>query len=618
MISDKQAATAELKTQAASFPTSPGVYVFRDSHKTVIYVGKARNLKARASSYFSGQKDIKTRFLVEKAADIEAILTSNEYEALVLENNLIKQHNPRYNIDLKDGKSYPVICISNDPFPRVFRTRRIIRDGSEYFGPYPNIKAVDIYIDLVHKLFSLRRCKKLKKREHPCLYYHIGQCSAPCIGNISREEYAESIKKIRRLLVGRNTVFRKELEKQMKAASAELAFERAAELRDALISLESLESGPAVMDFKEEARDYIDYMASGRHIVFAVIQMRGGQIISRDLYMNEYPGDSGEALQEFLLQYYSETGRERPDHIFMPEAADPLISRFFVETPGRSPKISIPEGKRDMAVLAMVRQNADAELKRIIKNEGDLPALEKLQRVLSLPVLPWRIEGFDIAQLHGKHAVASLISFTGGRPERSGYRHYGIRSTEGAVDDYKSIAEAIGRRYQRLLNEEKSLPDLILVDGGKGQVSAAFHVLKALDLHEKISLVGLSKKHEQIWRPHRAEPVQLPEGDPALRVLQYVRNETHRFATSRNQLLRSKDLTLSTLKSIPGLGPAKSGKLLTTCKSLQGIYERSTAEIMKIAGIGEEAAETVREFLGRTLSSRETGKDLREGRQKPL
>ena len=604
----------KLKNKVRQFPSSPGVYVMRDSKGKIIYVGKAKNLKARTSSYFTGEKDIKTRFLLEKAADIEAILTGTEYEALVLENNLIKRNAPRYNINLKDGKTYPVIRITREDFPRIFRTRRIIRDGSDYFGPYPNVKAVDVYIELIQKLYPLRRCKVLRKRDKPCLYYHIGRCSAPCVGNISREDYGKTIRKIKAMLSGRTVGFKKELEKQMHEAAGKLEFERAADLRDAIKSLEVLEVEPAVMDFRDAARDYIDYVASGRHVVFAVMQMRGGQISGRELYMNEYAGTPAEALPEFLLQYYAETGRERPVRLFLPEHPGEDLERFFSENEAAVPKITIPSEKKDMAILAMVKQNAASELDRLVKKDGDRPALELLKQVLSLPAVPRRIEGFDIAQLQGKHTVASLISFIDGRPDRSAYRHYKIMSTGGEVDDYKAIAEAVARRYQRLLNEKKPLPDLILVDGGKGQVSAARKVLDALNLGEKISLAGLAKKDEEIWMSGVSEPFRLPEGDPGLRILQQVRDETHRFATTHNQKLRAADLNLSTLEGVPGIGPSRSKKLLTSYKSLEGIYDRSSAEIAKTAGVGIEVAETLRVFLARALDSREIGKEAREGK----
>jgi excinuclease ABC subunit C len=473
---------------------------------------------------------------------------------------------------------------------------------------------VDVYIELIRKLYPHRRCKVLKNREKPCLYHHIGRCPAPCVGLIGEEEYGKIVRKVKTMLSGRNVGFRKELEKQMRDAASELAFERAADLRDALTSLEVLDAEPSVMDFREEARDYIDYVASGQYVVFAVMQMRGGQVTGRELYINEYAGTPGEALPEFLIQYYSETGRERPGRLFLPEHPGELLERFFAENEGREPKILIPVDKKDLAVQAMVRQNAGAELDRLIRKEGDRPALEELKQVLSLPRVPRRIEGFDIAQLHGKHTVASLISFIDGRPDRAGYRHYKIRSTAGEVDDYKAISEAVARRYQRLLNEEKPLPDLILVDGGKGQVSSAWKVLEALDLSRQISLVGLAKRDEELWKPGASEAIRLPEGDPGLRVLQHVRDETHRFATSHNQKLRSKDLTLSTLEGVPGIGPSKSARLLTTYKSLEGIYDRDTEEIARTAGVGLEVAETVKEFLGRALESREIGKDAREGK----
>jgi excinuclease ABC subunit C len=475
----------ELKEKVKQFPSSPGVYVMRDKNGRVIYVGKAKNLKSRASSYFTGDKDIKTRFLVERAADIESILTATEYEALVLENNLIKRHSPKYNINLKDGKSYPVIRITAEEFPRVFRTRRIIRDGSVYFGPYPNVKAVDLYIDLIHKLYPLRRCKVLRNRENPCLYHHIGRCPAPCVGKVDKEEYGKIIRKVRSMLSGKTVGFRKELEKQMRSAAAGLEFERAAELRDALSSLDVLDTEPSVMDFQDEARDYVDYTASGRYIVFAVIQMRGGKVTGREIFTNEYAGSPGDALPEFLVQYYSESGRDRPARLLVPDHPGALVERFFAENKGITPRMEIAENKRDLAVQAMVKQNAGDELDRLIREEGDRPALDELKRVLGLPRIPRRIEGFDIAQLQGRHTVASLISFLDGRPDRAGYRHYKIRSTAGEVDDYKSISEAVARRYQRLMNEEKPLPDLILVDGGKGQVSSARKILEALGLEDK-------------------------------------------------------------------------------------------------------------------------------------
>lgn len=612
-MTDKTDHLAELKLKIREFPRSSGVYVMRNARGSVIYVGKAKNLRARVGSYFAGEKDVKTAFLIDRVRDIEVILTANEYEALVLENNLIKKHRPRFNINLKDGKSYPVIRITDETFPRVFRTRTIVRDGSTYFGPYPDVKAVDLYIELIRKLFPLRRCRTLKNREAPCLYHHIGRCPAPCVGKITEDEYGKTVRKVRSLLSGRTAGLRKELEREMQAASAALAFEKAAELRDGLAALDVLDAEPTVMDFREESRDYVGRAISGRLVVFAVMQMRGGKILGREIYVNEYAGDPAEALPEFLALYYAETGRETPDRLYLYEDPGALVREFFRHRPGgREPAVAVPKSKRDRAVLAMVAQNAEAELDRRIRDEGDIPALEELKRVLSLPKTPKRIEGFDISQLGGRHTVASLISFLDGRPDRAGYRHYRIRSTAGGVDDYKAIAEVVGRRYQRVKNEGLPRPDLILVDGGKGQVSAARSVLKLLDMADEIPLVGLAKKEEELWLPDSDSPVRLPEGDPGLRILQQVRDETHRFATGYNKRLREKGLTLSTLEGVPGIGAKRSRKLLTTFGSLEHIYEKSAEDIAATAGVGLEVAETVKDFLAKALESREVGRAARE------
>lgn len=596
----------ELKGKAQQLPEQPGVYMMRDKEGTVVYIGKAKSLRARVSSYFTGEKDVKTRFLIERIADFDVIFTTTEFEALVLESSLIKKHLPKYNISLKDGKSYPVIRITLERFPRVFRTRRIVRDGSTYFGPYPDAGAVDIYINLIYKLYQLRRCKVLRKRDKPCLYHHIGCCSAPCVNRISEEEYGKTIRKIKTMLSGKTLGFKKELEKQMREAAVQLAFERAGELRDALKSLEFLEAEQNIVDFKVEAKDYIDYAASGRYVVFAVMKMRGGQIVDRELYVNEYGGLAAEALPEFLIQYYAQVGREFPSRIYLPECPNGFVDDFLAENSDVAPRLSIPTKKKDIVIQEMTRQNAGAELDSLVYKKGDRPALEMLRQVLSLPRIPRRIEGFDVAQLGGRHTVASMISFVDGRPERESYRHYKILSTDGEVNDFKAMAEVVARRCQRLLNEEKSLPDLILVDGGRGQVSAAWGVLEALNLSDKISLVGLAKKNEELWQPGSSEAVKLPEGDPGLRVLQYVRNEAHRFATSRNQRLRAKDVKLTTLEGVPGIGPARSAKLLGEYKSLEGIYDRTLNEIAKTAGVGMEVAETLRNFLGCTLESKKS------------
>ena len=597
---------SRLVNQIKDFPLSPGVYLMKDDHKQIIYIGKAVRLRDRVRSYFSGSKDIKTRTLVKRIHNIDYIVTASEYEALLLENNLIKKWNPRFNINLKDGKSYPVIRITNEEYPRIFRTRTVVEDGSRYFGPYPDVKVLDDTMDLVNRMFSLRRCKNLKKRESPCLYYHMDKCGGPCCGLISREDYRRNIQKVKNLLSGKTVGLEKDLLREMKEASEALNFETAAEIRDNLLSLRKLQIEQKVEDFQQESRDYIGVDAAGDYYAFAVIQMRSGKLLGKETFRNEYYGSESEAMQEFLVRYYSSPDRDFPERVFIALRDRALIQEYLRnEIPGAEQlQLELPELKRDEAVLNMAVENARMDLARKLQDLGNKPALEDLKELLGLKKLPRRIEGFDIAQLDGHFTVASLISFKDGNPDRKNYRHYNIRSLQGEIDDYKAISEAVARRYTRIMNEGKEKPDLILIDGGKGQVNAAWNILQAL--HLNIPLAGLAKKEELIFLPGEKDPIDLPEGDRALRILQHVRDETHRFATGHNKKLRKKTLSLSSLENIPGIGPKRSRKLLTGFGSMEKLYEARIEEIARIAVINLEAAETVKQYLNRKEKAEES------------
>ena len=595
-----------LLRQIKEFPLNPGVYLMKDEHKKIIYIGKAIKLQNRVRSYFTGSKDIKTRTLVSKIHHIEHIVTASEYEALLLENNLIKKWNPRYNINLKDGKSYPVIRITNEEYPRIFRTRSIIEDGSRYYGPYPDIKVLDETMALINKMFPLRRCRRMKKRESPCLYYHMGKCSGPCCGLISKEDYRKSINRARNLLSGKTAGLEKELMKDIKAASEALEFEKAAEIRDIMLSIQKLQTEQKVEDFLQESRDYIGVDAAGNFYAFAVIQMRSGKLLGKETFRNEYYGSETEAIQEFLIRYYSSPDRDFPERVFVSLKDRTLIQEYLrneVEGADKT-NLELPESKRDQAVLNMAVENARMDLARKLQDMGNKPALEDLKNLLGLKNIPRRIEGFDIAQLDGHFTVASLISFKDGNPDRRNYRHFNIRSLKGDIDDYKAISEAVARRYTRLKNEGKVLPDLILIDGGKGQVNAAWSVIQALGL--SVPLAGLAKRDELIFLPGEKEPIDLPEGDRALRILQHVRDETHRFATGHNQKLRKKTLSLSSLENIPGIGPGRSKKLLTGFGSMENLYEAAAEDIARAAGINLEAAEIVKMYLNRKEKAEES------------
>ena len=636
-----------LHKYALSEPKTSGVYLWRDEKDIVIYVGKAKSLKNRLSSYFASKRDIKTRILVSRARRIEYIQTDNEYEALLLENNLIKKYKPRYNINLKDGKTYPVLKITNERYPRLYRTRRIQNDGARYFGPFPNVPAVDDFLSLIKRTYTLRQCKRLKKRE-PCLYFHIGRCSAPCADKISESDYRKDVDEIALLLEGDLKKPLAELTEKMKAAAAAREFEKAARIRDGMQAVRALRGQNSVEDMDPEARDYIGWAAEGALITFTVFTMRGGKVVGRDLYRTESLKDEAEVLPEFLIAYYTDP-KQIPPHIFVCAGQEyELAEQWFADRLGVNVTITaiqlekqkhisealpavaaentpvytadttdetdttpasdsvarrnVPEQstadrlppsvlRRHKAALAMAQFNAKEDAARRIKELGDFPALEELQKILSLDRPPHRIEGFDIAHLHGKYTVASLISFKDGNPDKKNYRIFRLRTTDGIIDDYASMREAVARRYTRLLNEAAELPDLIMIDGGIGQVNAAKAVLDALELD--IPLVGLAEKNEELYRPHINKPIVLPRRSAALRVLQRVRDETHRFANTRNNRLRSKEELHLQFEQLPHIGEKRAARLLRSFSSIEKLAAASVEAAAAAARITQAQAEEV-------------------------
>jgi excinuclease ABC subunit C len=610
--------TARFRALARSAPESPGVYIMRSSEGEIIYVGKAKVLRNRLSSYFSGRKDIKTRHLVSRIESIEWILAASEYEALLLENTLIKQHAPKYNINLKDGKSYPSVRVTNEDFPRVFRTRRIIHDGSRYFGPFPSAETVDTYLDLVKRIFPLRRCATMRKRETPCMYYHIGRCAGPCAGKITKEAYAERVEEIEKLLSGGTDELLSELRAKMAAASAGMFFEDAARIRDSIAAIELFAGRSSAVDFDPEARDYVAWAADGDLVCYVVFRMRDGKLSGRDLLRGKLYATEGEALQGFLMSYYG-SDLLPPPKVFVqalpPASPDlgegtgafdfaslELVAQYFERELGAKTEFLLPGEKRHEAAMNLATQNAAEDLAKRRREIGDIPALEELRKELGLSSLPTRIEGFDIAQLSGKHTVASLISFRNGVPDKKNYRYFKIRSLGGAIDDFGAVREAVARRYTRLVNEGLDLPDLVLIDGGAGQVSAAKEILEALGVDS--DLAGLAKQNEEIYLPGRSDPVVLPKDSPALRVLVAVRDETHRFATGLNQKLRASELKFGVLEDIEGVGPARAKRLMREFGSLEMVAAASIEGLAKVGGMGEEVARRVKEALNQKSAAR--------------
>ncbi len=605
--------TREILHQTAlNAPNSSGVYLWRNQEGTVIYVGKAKNLKNRLSSYFSGQKDIKTRMLIARAVSIEYITTTNEYEAFLLENNLIKKYSPRYNINLKDGKSYPSLKITKEDFPKIVKTRRVVKDGSLYFGPFPDAYALDVFIKTLYKLYPVRRCKTMRKGT-ACMYYHIGQCKAPCIDKIDKKSYNQFIDEIRKLLENKGEQTKKKIEREMKEAAKNLDFEKAARLRDGLKALTVLQNQNVVETFDSADRDYCAFDREGEMVSVSLLSVRLGKLSAHEIFRTTSLSDDDSILGEFLCAYYDKKEKVPPSIFLLDSAKDSIdnLKQWFIENYGFCPSLSLisvsvdddgakPYVHRTNAALTLERhrasvrmalQNAREDIIRRSRKKCDKSAMEELQRVLSLSTLPRRIEGFDIAHIGGKFPVASLISFLDGNPDKKNYRELRLKTTDGLIDDFASMKEAVSRRYTRLLNEKKELPDLLLIDGGIGQVNAVDAVLSSLEL--SIPIAGLAKRDEEIWLPHAHSPICLPKHSDALRLLQRVRDETHRFATSRNQELRTKENTVSPFLQILHVGEKRAKLLMKSFSTLEDLAKAEEAQIAQVLHVRADVASEI-------------------------
>ena len=611
---------ADLPRLARDLPRAPGVYLLKDRKGAVLYVGKSKNLRARVATYFqSGAgtgRDIKTEVMASKVADFEVIVTRNEFEALLLENTLIKDRKPRYNINLKDGKSYPVIRLTNEQFPKAFRTRTMVLDGSEYFGPFPKVNQIDIYLALIDKLFPLRkRGTVFKEREQPCLNFHIGRCAAPCVGNIDPEEYQQRVAAVRKLLTGKSADLLRELRARMEREAVALRFEKAAALRDQIRAIsEVTDSDQNVVDFSREARDYVGCHRDGDHYTVALFQFRHGQLLGKERFRLLDSAPPEEVMPSFLLQFYAGV-QTRPRTVFvrLPPAAaqvlqnalDQALSAPAEAAPhGRRParlEVRVPQRGKHVRFLRMAEHNALVEWesgeKKRAGRDARFQVLDELRDALQLDAVPRRIEAFDISHLEGSDAVASLVVFVDGRPEKQSYRHFRLRSLDGKVDDYAAMREVVARRYTRAVNDNRALPDLVLVDGGKGQVNAATKVLRALELGS-VPVAGLAKRNEQVFVPGRSTPVALPDGSAALRLLQAARDESHRFANSFNRRLRGKRMSMSMLEAVHGIGRVRSRRLLEAFGSVSAMLAAPPETIAARAGVTRETAATLLAHLG--------------------
>ncbi len=587
-------------------PDKPGVYIMKNAEGRIIYVGKAIVLKNRVRQYFQSGKNHspKVRAMVSHIADFEIIMTASEVEALILECNLIKKHRPRYNISLKDDKSYPYIKVTvQEDFPRVFITRRILKDGARYFGPYTNATAVHESLKLLRRLFPLRTCKHLQER--PCLEYHIKRCLAPCAGKVEKGDYDAMIRAVLLFLEGRTEDVEKELQLRMEQAAESFDFEIAARLRDQLLAVRKIaEKQNIVTGFGDQ--DAIGLARSEIGVVVQVFMIRGGKMIGREHFLLQGSEDEsdGQVLAAFLQQYYHRATfipREILLPLAIPQTEQELLEKWLSAKKQKAKvQLILPQRGTKKDIVDMAASNAEKylhdEAARIKQaNDQTLGAVEELGRYLGLPKPPDRMECFDISHNQGSETVASMVVFEGGLPKKSDYRRFKIQSTEGKPDDFLSMREVTTRRYVDLPEEE--LPDLIIIDGGKGQLSSALEIIRNVAGHMQVPVVGLAKQFELVFTEGNPEPVVLPRHSQALYLIQRIRDEAHRFAITYHRKLRGKRNLVSVLDHIVGIGPKRRQALWSHFGSINKIKAATVEELAMAPGMNKPAAEAVYNFF---------------------
>jgi len=598
-----------LKDKLDNLPPLPGIYQFINDKGKVIYIGKAKNLRNRVRSYFQNKiENAKTSALVSKIKDIELIVTDNEIEALVLENNLIKELKPRYNINLKDDKSYPYIVVTNEPFPQIYATRNVIKNGSKYFGPYTDVKQMKSSLRLINKIFKIRSCKYdltpeniEKKKFKVCLDYHIKKCEGPCEGLVTQNHYNNMVNQVIKVLKGKTDELIEELKKEMNDASANLKFEKAADIRDRIEQLNVYTAKQKIISNDFEDRDVISVAYEGKDVSATILNIRSGRLVGkRQLTLTTEENEIEERIYSAIIKFYYNEYVEVPKEILVdvePEESDSLLDWLNTKAIKKC-RFVIPQKQSEAkSLLLMCKQNAQLHLKEIqlqkMKKEGNIPyVLSALQRDLRLKKIPRKIECFDNSNLQGSDAVASMVVFIDGKPKKSLYRKFIIKTVEGP-DDFASMREIIHRRYSRLLEENEPLPDLIMVDGGKGQLSSAIESLNELRIKD-YEIIGLAKRLEEVFLPNESEPQSIPKTSSSLKLLQHIRDEAHRFAITFHRERRSKRTLTTELTQIKGVGEKIANKLLTQFGSLDEIKKASEEELAK--HIGKTKAKIIIDF----------------------
>jgi excinuclease ABC subunit C len=613
------AVPSNLSEKLGTLPDQPGVYLMKDGAGRVLYVGKAASLRARVRQYFQpGHTDSpRILHLISKIRDVETVVVANEVEALILEATLIKRHHPWYNVRMADDKSYPYLKLTNDPFPKIVMTRKVARDGGKYFGPYPyhEPKLVGRTIRLLRRQFKLRTCNLEIAGDlpRPCLDYYIGQCSAPCVAwGASKDLYAEQVRQAAAFLEGKQDDLIRDLQNDMQAAAAAENFERAAQLRDQIRGLEALGEKQRIVSSGEEDRDIVALAQDGDLGCVQVFFVRGGRVIGQEhFFLRGTRGAAGaEALGAFLSQFY-ETATSVPPQILLPEPVPDreVIERWLTERRGGRVELVTPQRGGRVRLVAMARENAALHLAEERARIGDAagPGVRELQELLRLDAPPVRIECYDISNFQGGESVASLVVAEGGRVKKRDYRRFRMKYTEGP-DDTAMMQEVLRRRFAQARKEQERLdrdepipvkwavlPDLIVLDGGRGQLGAALEVL--FEYNHAIPAIALAKQQELIYVKGFTEPVALPRESQALQLLQRLRDEAHRFANAYHQKLRGRQIVFSALDEIPGVGERRKRSLIRHFGSVRNIRAASVEEIAAVEGIGAKVADRIHRYL---------------------
>jgi excinuclease ABC subunit C len=606
-------AVVDLTPKLVQLPDRPGVYLYKDAKGQIIYVGKAASLRSRVRSYFqdSRVRDAKTDALVVQIRDLEFIVTSNELEALILESNLVKRHRPRYNIILRDDKHYPFLKLTtNEEYPRLVVARRVQQDGAAYFGPFYPATAMRETLRLVRQLFPLRTCRITidGTKARPCLQYYIHRCNAPCAALETREGYDRTVRDVERFLEGKNDGLAQELTAQMETAAAEEKFEVAARLRDRVQALNTVRERQKIISTEDSDQDIVGLVRQGHDACVQLFFVRRGRLLGREsFFFDRLTAESeGEILSAFLRQFYAREVVPPPEILLsedVPEAG--LTVEWLTARRGGKVELLAPQRGRKRELVAMAEENAALALQSHLLSRGNRTqaVLDELQRALGLPEPPHRIEAFDISTFQGGETVASMVVWQDGEMKKDDYKRYRIRTVTG-TDDFAAMHEVVSRRYGRALETDGALPDLILLDGGRGQLGAGLKALEALGL-DYVPMASLAKRAEEVYTPDRLEPLVLDLTSPALQALQKIRDEAHRFAITYHKKLRTRRTISSVLDQIPGVGPALRTSLLKTLGSAKAVREASVGQLAAVPKVSPRLAERIHDFFHPAPQERE-------------